>query len=86
MDKPANPAFTLYFSFELLPGQDIPTVKLYVPIWRYLRSDDETIRNLEAVLRMCHHPWGEDGTYGKIFRDALYVYSLFEMSSLPTWH
>nr|J7FK08.1 RecName: Full=Indole diterpene prenyltransferase idtF; AltName: Full=Indole-diterpene biosynthesis cluster protein F [Claviceps paspali]AFO85419.1 aromatic prenyl transferase [Claviceps paspali] len=61
----------MYFSFELKPGQDIPQVKTYLPIWRYAPSDEQAIDNFEAAFRQCHHPWGEDGTYGRIFRNAL---------------
>nr|QIA15787.1 aromatic prenyl transferase [Epichloe bromicola] len=73
-DKPVNDSSMLcqklYFGFELRPGRDFPQVKTYVPTWNYLRSDGETIRNYEAIFQACDHPWGEDGTYGKMFQDA----------------
>nr|AFO69285.1 aromatic prenyl transferase [Periglandula ipomoeae] len=73
-EKPLNDSSMLcqklYFSFELRPGRDFPKVKTYLPTWNYVRSDEETIRNYAAVFRICTHPWGEDGVYGKIFEDA----------------
>lgn len=74
-EKPLNDSFILcqklYFSIELQPGADFPKVKSYLPTWNYVRSDEETIRNYEEIFRICEHPWGQDGRYGKIFTDAL---------------
>ncbi|KAL7626882.1 hypothetical protein AAE478_003656 [Parahypoxylon ruwenzoriense] len=73
-EKPLNDASILcqklYFSFELQPGKEFPMVKTYLPTWNYVRSDEETILNYEEVFRKCHHPWGKEGRYGKIFTDA----------------
>nr|AFO69304.1 aromatic prenyl transferase [Aciculosporium take] len=60
----------LYFCLELRPGDDVPIVKAHLPVWNYIGSDEEAIRNYEANFRMVQHPWGEAGTYGKVFRDA----------------
>ncbi|KAI0600759.1 tryptophan dimethylallyltransferase-domain-containing protein [Biscogniauxia sp. FL1348] len=73
-EKPVNDSSMLcqklYFSFELQPGKEFPRVKTYLPTWNYVRSDEETILNYEEAFRKCHHPWGEEGRYGKIFTDA----------------
>ncbi|KAG6038915.1 hypothetical protein E4U41_003533 [Claviceps citrina] len=60
----------LYFGIELRPGEKSPAIKTYIPTWMYARSDVETIRNYEAVFRALGHPWGEDGVYGKVFREV----------------
>ncbi|KAI1082127.1 P450 monooxygenase [Whalleya microplaca] len=73
-EKPVNDASILcqklYFSFELQPGKEFPKVKTYLPTWNYVRSDEETVLNYEEIFRKCHHPWGDEGRYGKIFTDA----------------
>ncbi|RDA85058.1 hypothetical protein CP532_3129 [Ophiocordyceps camponoti-leonardi (nom. inval.)] len=60
----------LYFGFELRPGRKLPEVKTYLPIWHYVRSDEETVRNYEEVFRLCGIPWGEESRYKKLFESA----------------
>ncbi|KAF4456168.1 Tryptophan dimethylallyltransferase 2 [Fusarium austroafricanum] len=58
------------FSWELKPGQDIPEVKIYVPLNQYFKNDKEAIDALEKVFRKRGWAWGVDGTYKKIVSDV----------------
>jgi len=77
-NKPLNyPAVqSLYFSFEMRPGDAYPEVKTYLPTWNYQRNDQETVNNYEEVFRRCGQAWGHEGRYKKAFESALYVLNL----------
>lgn len=42
---------SVMFSFEMMIGNPIPEVKIYVPLWQYARSDRVIAKNLSAVFR-----------------------------------
>ncbi|KAJ4387220.1 hypothetical protein N0V93_007809 [Gnomoniopsis smithogilvyi] len=42
---------SIMFSFEIVPGLQIPDVKIYVPMWQYAPSDGHVARNLISVFR-----------------------------------
>ncbi|SPJ75972.1 uncharacterized protein FTOL_05703 [Fusarium torulosum] len=58
------------FSWELKPGQDMPEVKVYVPLNQYFKNDKEVTEAMEKVFRKRGWAWGIEGTYGKIVSDA----------------
>jgi len=58
-------------SWELKPGQDIPEVKVYVPLWQYCSSDRDIIGNLEKVFEKRGWSWGGGGEYRAMFEEAL---------------
>ncbi|KAF9776785.1 hypothetical protein IL306_004981 [Fusarium sp. DS 682] len=58
------------FSWELKPGQDIPEVKIYVPLNQYFKNDKDAADAMEKVFRKRGWAWGTEGTYKKIVSDA----------------
>ncbi|KAH8756391.1 TdiB protein [Diaporthe sp. PMI_573] len=42
---------SIMFSFEIVPGRQIPDVKVYVPMWQYAPSDGHVARNLISAFR-----------------------------------
>lgn len=59
------------FSWELKPGQEIPDVKVYVPLHQYRKSDKEIVEAMEKIFRKRGWAWGVEGAYKKVISDAL---------------
>lgn len=76
-EKPVNDAvqqaMKLFFSLEITPGKDLPEVKLYVPVFAYMKSDADTVDNFEIMLKQCNQEWASSGRYRDMFETALYV-------------
>ncbi|KAK9440235.1 hypothetical protein VB005_04856 [Metarhizium brunneum] len=76
-EKPVNDAvqqaMKLFFSLEITPGKDLPEVKLYVPVFAYMKSDADTVENFEIMLKQCNQEWASSGRYRDMFETALYV-------------
>ncbi|KAM4067302.1 tryptophan dimethylallyltransferase domain-containing protein [Hirsutella rhossiliensis] len=64
---------SLYINFEIRPDTKLPEVKIYLPLWNYVRSDEEAVNNYEEVFRRCGYEWGKEGMYWKAFESALYA-------------
>lgn len=60
----------LLISFEMTRGAEWPDVKVYVPVWRYTRSDDAVVANIEAIFRSCKCGSGLENGYGTAFSDV----------------
>lgn len=58
-------------SWELRPGQDMPDVKVYVPLFQYFSSDRAITENLERVFKKRGWSWGVDGTYKMMVEQTL---------------
>lgn len=58
-------------SWELRPGQEVPDVKVYVPLFQYFSTDQTITESLEKVFKTRGWSWGIDGTYKKMFEQAL---------------
>ncbi|KAG8420744.1 hypothetical protein J3458_002677 [Metarhizium acridum] len=71
VNDPAELVMKLFFCIEFTPGEDLPDVKLHVPIFNYLKSDRETIENLEKVFLKCGQEWAVNGKYREAFELAL---------------
>ncbi|KOS19887.1 7-dimethylallyltryptophan synthase [Escovopsis weberi] len=69
-ETPVLDNLKLYFSIELKPGMKVPEVKSYVPTWKYVKSDKETVQNYQRIFREIGHPWGAEGRYQDIYEDA----------------
>ncbi|EFY87829.1 aromatic prenyl transferase [Metarhizium acridum CQMa 102] len=73
-EKPVNDAaqqaMKLFLSLEITPGRDLPEVKLYVPVFTYMKSDAETVENFEIMLEKCNQEWASSGKYRDMFETA----------------
>jgi DMATS type aromatic prenyltransferase len=65
-DVGGHPGLTC--SWECKPGEGVPDVKVYVPLWQYCSSDSKIIENLEKVFEMRGWEWGG---YRGLFEEAL---------------
>ncbi|KAF4341522.1 aromatic prenyltransferase [Fusarium beomiforme] len=74
------------FSWELKPGQEIPEVKIYVPLNQYFENDKDAADAMEKVFRKRGWAWGREGTYKKIISDAYGSDVLDETVETPTEH
>lgn len=70
-ETPGGDSQKTYYSLELKPGMALPEVKVYVPTWKYVRSDKETVQNYQRIFQKCGHDWGKEGVYRAIYEDAL---------------
>ncbi|KAF4473176.1 aromatic prenyltransferase [Fusarium agapanthi] len=57
-------------NWELKPGQDIPEVKIYVPLNQYFKNNKDATEAMEKVFQKRGWAWGIEGTYKKIVSDA----------------
>ncbi|KAL5593626.1 hypothetical protein FOBRF1_012728 [Fusarium oxysporum] len=74
------------FSWELKPGQDVPDVKIYVPLNQYFKNDKYATEAMEKVFRKRGWAWGIEGTYKKIVSDAYGSDVVDDMVETPTEH
>ncbi|RBQ79419.1 hypothetical protein FVER14953_12218 [Fusarium verticillioides] len=74
------------FSWELKPGQDVPEVKIYVPLNQYFKNDKDTAEAMEKVFRKRGWTWGIEGTYKKIVSDAYGSDVVDDTVETPTEH
>ncbi|KAF9877264.1 aromatic prenyltransferase [Colletotrichum karsti] len=55
LEKPLNEPQSKYcglcFSFEMIPGDAVPQVKMYVPIWQYARCEAGVVERYERILQ-----------------------------------
>ncbi|KAF5667258.1 tryptophan dimethylallyltransferase 2 [Fusarium heterosporum] len=58
------------FSWELKPRQDIPEVKIYVPLNQYFGNDKDVTGAMERIFRRRGWAWGVEGRYNQIISDA----------------
>ncbi|KAI1337512.1 aromatic prenyltransferase [Xylariaceae sp. FL0016] len=58
----------LQFTIELTPGEAIPDLKVYVPLFQYARSHAQSEKNIEAILKKLNHSWGTSGKYAETMR------------------
>lgn len=58
-------------SWELRPGQELPDVKVYVPLFQYYSTDRAIAKNLGNAFKMRGWAWGIDGGYEDIIEQAL---------------
>lgn len=65
-----SPHFGLLLSWELVPGNDAPIPKLYVPLWKFSRSNKDITANYEKIFQKWGWAWGDNGTYSKAIEDA----------------
>ncbi|KAM0081650.1 hypothetical protein ACKRZS_006175 [Fusarium odoratissimum] len=70
------------FSWELKPGQDVPDVKIYVPLNQYFKNDKYATEAMEKVFRKRGWAWGIEGTYKKIVGSDV----VDDMVETPTEH
>ncbi|KAH8882671.1 aromatic prenyltransferase [Thozetella sp. PMI_491] len=57
------------FGFEMVPGRELPEVKVYVPMWNYAPDDQTVAENLAEVFRL--QGWGAVADkYGAAVRDS----------------
>ncbi|RBR19908.1 hypothetical protein FVER53590_12218 [Fusarium verticillioides] len=74
------------FSWELKPGQDVPEVKIYVPLNQYFKNDKDAAEAMEKVFRKRGWTWGIEGTYKKIVSDAYGSDVVDDTVETPTEH
>ncbi|OLN93291.1 4-O-dimethylallyl-L-tyrosine synthase 2 [Colletotrichum chlorophyti] len=73
MEKPLNDPESKYcglcFAFALVPGQAVPQVKVYVPMWQYARDEPGIVERYQRILET----QGKMGDYdvGSAFKCAL---------------
>ncbi|CCF47009.1 TdiB protein [Colletotrichum higginsianum] len=51
MRHPTSFLGSIMFSFEIVPGRQIPEVKIYVPMWQYSPSDGHVAKNLISAFQ-----------------------------------
>jgi dimethylallyldiphosphate transferase len=70
---PSALAAKLFFCLDITPGQDLPEVKLHMPVFGYVKSEEEALQNFEKILHTCNQRWAEGGKYRDMFETTLYV-------------
>ncbi|OAA34866.1 aromatic prenyl transferase [Metarhizium rileyi] len=63
-------AAKLFLCLDVTPGQDLPSPKLHVPVFNYLKSDAEALRNFETILQKCNQGWAAEGKHRAAFETA----------------
>lgn len=58
-----GPHFGLLLSWELQPGKADPIPKLYVPLWKFAKSNKAIGENWTKVFQKWNWSWGNDGKY-----------------------
>jgi DMATS type aromatic prenyltransferase len=62
----------ILYGFEIKPGSDVPLVKVYIPLWHYVKDDTDAVERLKKFFR-----WGKIDDmvdYDERYRRILYVH------------
>ncbi|EQB46062.1 aromatic prenyltransferase [Colletotrichum gloeosporioides Cg-14] len=55
LEKPLNDPDSKYcglcFAFEMMPGKNVPQVKMYVPMWQYARDKAGVVERYDRILK-----------------------------------
>ncbi|KAK2738015.1 hypothetical protein FQN55_000821 [Onygenales sp. PD_40] len=73
-------------SWELLPGQEIPEVKVYVALFQYFLGDRAISESLEKVFEKRGWSWGVQGTYKSLVEQACGSDIVSDDIKTPTAH
>lgn len=68
---PQSPHAGIMISWEVQPGKESPSPKLYVPLWMFAKSNKSILENYEQILKRWNWSWGEDGKYKSAIEQAL---------------
>lgn len=66
-----NPHSGIMISWEVQPGKDSPSPKLYVPMWKFSTSNRSIAERYEQIFKKWGWSWGEDGKYTSAIESAL---------------
>ena len=65
-----GPHFGLLLSWELQPGNEAPIPKLYVPLWKFARSNRAIADNYTKIFQRWGWSWGEGDKYRGVIERA----------------
>jgi DMATS type aromatic prenyltransferase len=70
-NEPPSPHSGIMISWEVQPGKDAPSPKLYVPLWKFSSSNRSIAERYERIFEKWGWDWGVNGGYTSAIRNAL---------------
>jgi len=70
-NEPPTPHSGIMISWELQPGIDSPSPKVYVPLWKFSKGNGTIAEMYKQIFQKWGWSWGKDGRYGSAIEKAL---------------